>query len=117
MENKFLKYSIIIVYLCYAYLLGWQIYYFNQELFYGKALRDADSSFFRYMPAIILLLYGFLLYSNLVLKQRRILIFNSFLAASLLYVYDNTYSMIIATLLSIFGLSGAVIELTRHEQR
>lgn len=117
MENKILQYSSILVYLCYAYLLGWQINYFNQELFYSKALRYADSSFFRYMPAIILLFYGFLLYINLVLKQRRILIFNSFLAASLLYVYDNTYSMIIATLLSIFGLSGAVIELTRHEQR
>lgn len=68
MENKILKIGIILIYAFYAYLLGWQVYYFNQEAFYSKELRDSISPFFKYMPSIVLLLYGFLQYSNLVLK-------------------------------------------------
>lgn len=91
----------------------WQILYFSRELFYAKELVDANSSFFRYMPALVIFVYGILLYGNVLLRQRRIVIFNSFFAASLLFVFDNKYSFVRGILLSLFALGVAAIELKR----
>ena len=117
MENKILKFSSIPIYVFYAYLLGWQIYYFNQEVFYSKELSETNGNFFKYMPTVVLLLYAVLLYGNMVLKQRKVLVFNSLFASSILHMYNTTSSLIMAVLLSVFGLIVAVFELKRSEHQ
>jgi hypothetical protein len=111
MENKILKFICIPIYLFYAYLFVWQITYLNDELFLEKELPETNGIFFRYMPAIVLLLFGVLLYCNVILRQTRILILNSLFAASLLYMHTTTSSLIIGVMLSIFGLVIAVFEI------
>lgn len=115
MENKIMRFLWIPIYVIYIYLLGWQIYYFNNVVFYNNDLREANGNFLRYMPAIVLLLYGLLLYGNLILRQKKLLVFNSLFAASLLFTFPTTSSMIIATLLSFFALVIAAFELKRSE--
>jgi hypothetical protein len=115
MENKIMRFLCIPVYIVYLYLLGWQIYYFNNVVFYNKDLREANGNFLRCIPAIVLLLYGLLLYGNLILRQKKLLVFNSLFGASLLFLYETTSSMIMATMLSFFALVIAAFELKRSE--
>ncbi|HET6996078.1 MAG TPA: hypothetical protein VFI06_13890 [Chitinophagaceae bacterium] len=111
MTSKILKFLCIPIYLFYAYLFVWQITYINDETFLNRGLGETLDNFFRYLPAIVLLLYAVLLYCNIILKQPRILILNSLFAASLLYMHATTPSLVIALLLSIFGLVIAGFEI------
>ena len=111
MERKLLKFARILIYLIYAYVFVWQIYYFNQEIFYRDELHNTKSTFLWYMPAIIILSYGVLIYGDIVLRQRKVSVFNSLFAASILYMYTSITAIIIATLLSIFALLIAGLEL------
>lgn len=117
MLAKGLKICNILIYLFYIYLFCWQMFYFNQEIFYTRELREAYSSFFRYVPSIVLLLYGLLLFNNVTLGRKRILILDSFFAASLLYMYSTTHLLIIATLLVVFGLVIVVLRIKEIGER
>jgi hypothetical protein len=117
MKSEILKFISIPIYVLYAYLFVWQIYYFNEEVFYNKELRDVKSHFFRYIPAIILLFYGLLLYINVLYGNRRQMILNSFLAASLISFYDTILTFSITIILMIFGLVITFLELGRTDKQ
>lgn len=93
---------------------AWQICFLNQEIFYSQEVRDKGQSFYRYMPSIIILLFAALLYGNLFFRHKKNLIFNSFLAASLLYMYVNLASLILATIIVLFGVIIAILELKKE---
>ena len=111
MKNRILKISSKLVYGIYAYLFGWQIYQVNQNVFYDKTIVDDHTPMFKYIPAIVLFLFGVLLYCNIILRQRKILIFDCFLAAALLSFYENTGSVVLGVAFCLFGFITAILEM------
>ncbi len=110
MPTKLLKFIWIPIYLFYAYIFSWQIYYYNKEDISVNTGRW-NFALVLYAPSIILLCYAIVLYANLVLKQRRFLTLNSVITSSILYLYNTSGAIIIATLLLSFALVNAALEL------
>lgn len=115
MQKILRKVSRIIIYLSYAYLFVWQVYYFNQELFYDKELRPEEITIFRFLPSVVLLFFVILLYIDMLLKQKIILVCDCFFTASLLYLYNTFPSIIMATVILLFGVIVAFFEISVKE--
>ncbi len=118
MGKTFFKISSIIIYIFYAYLLVWQIFYGNRTdsnkwetqnseiIIYGY-----EEVLFNYLPTLVLLLFSFLLYGHIIFSQRKAAIFSSFFASSILSIHDKFYFMALALL--VFGLVIAFFELRK----
>lgn len=109
--NKVLKIVMpSIIYIFFAYVFVWQISHLNSGIVYTE-LQDADKISFKYKGAIIILLYGLLLYLNIIFNQKRVVVINSIITASILYMHPGIFSFIASMLLVLFALIVAFLEL------
>lgn len=104
MGKDFYRIARGVIYTCYAFLLCWMIYFYNQEIFYSPEELAGKNALVRYMPSVVLLMFSALLYANLFFKEKKILVLDCFLTASILFLYNSTASLIMATTLLLFGL-------------
>ena len=117
MSKKLLKVSSIIIYIIYAYFLVWNIFSPNQSAVYEETNKNSDIVYpgFEiilrgFVSVIVLLLFAVLLYTHIFLRQRKVAIFSSFFAASVLIINDPSATLI-AFAFVIFGLVISFFEL------
>ena len=120
MAKQILKISTLIIYIIYASLLFSQVYTSNQSNVYEESNPNSEIVLPKFeiilqgfLPAIVLLLFSVLLYSHLFLGQKKLTIFSSFFAASVLIINDPSGSLI-AFALAVFGLAMAFLEFKRN---
>ena len=119
MTKKLFKVCIILIYVIYSYYIVWQIFS-NQANVYEEENEYSEFVFPKFgnilqgfVSPIVLLLFAALLYSHIYLGQRKIAIFSSFFAASVLIINDPSVSLIAAALV-LFGLVIAFVELKEN---
>ena|SRR6185503_15144249 len=98
------------IYLWYAYVFVWQINHLNLVTVYTE-LQEEDKIYSKYEGAIIILLYGVLLYLNVIYNQKRLVVLNSFFAASILFMHPGIFSTIVSLLLMVFGFTIAFFDM------
>src|SRR5215204_6237510 len=110
MRKNLLKISSILIYIIYAYFLVWNIYSSNQTAVYEQTNENSEIVFpgfeailHGFVTVIVLLLFAVLLYTHIFLRQRKVAIFSSFFAASVLIINDPSSSLF-AFALILFGL-------------
>ena len=72
---------------------------------------DSNELLFKKTAAVIILLYGLLLYLNVIYNQKRVVALNSFFASSILFMHPGIFSTIVSILLLLFGLTVAFFEM------
>lgn len=82
----------------------------NEQVFLGMPARLAYREAFLYIPSVLFLLYGALILGNLYFRQGKMIVFNSFFAASLLLTFDTVSGFIGGGLAGVFGLVVGVME-------
>lgn len=115
MKPGILKFVCVPIYIFYAYLFGWQVYYLNEKIFFTPSLNATYLGFSRYMPEVVFLLYSLLLVLNLFCNQRRILILNSFIVTTLLGLYDGAFALIMAIVCAVFGFVIAFMDVIKRD--
>jgi len=120
MTKKLLKVSSILIYIIYAYFLVWNIYSPNQAAVYEETNENSEIVFpgfavilRGFVTVIVLLLFVVLLYTHIFLRQRKVAIFSSFFAASVLIINDPSSSLF-AFALVVFGLVISFFELKEN---
>jgi hypothetical protein len=104
MKIKALKYNWIPIYIVYLFFFVAKIYNLDKEFQFSN---DKDSQTFMYytiISSVLLLLYGILLYSNIVLKQKKMLAVNSIITASVFSLCNTVPSFILSFIVLLFGL-------------
>ena len=120
MTKKLLKVSSILIYIIYAYFLVWNIYSPNRTAVYEETNENSEIVFpgfavilRGFVTVIVLLLFVVLLYTHISLRQRKVAIFSSFFAASVLIINDPA-TFFVALAFIVFGLVIAFFELKEN---
>ena len=118
MKRNPLMIIIFLIYSIYVYFLGWYIFYPNNPQIYTKSNEYSEVVVPKFnevleglMSSIVLLLFVALLFIHFRFSQKKLSIFSSFLAASVLFI--DPRSSLIAFALVVFGLANAFFELRK----